>query len=327
VSADPPGGAPTPAALRVAVRTLVRPALALPLPHRMRRLWFELLGRLARVPEGVTIGEMRLGGAPAERIDPPDRDRGSVLYLHGGGYVFGSPRSNRSITTALALASRVAVHAVDYRLAPEHPFPAALEDAVSAYRALVDRSPDQPVALAGDSAGGGLALAVALRARDDRLPPPAALFLICPLLDLESAGSAAGLDADLALPRVFLERSSKDYLAGHDPRDPLASPALADLSGLPPIVIHAAAGDILRPEAETLADRARAAGTEVELRIFDDLWHDFHAQAGALPAADAAIEAAGDFIRTALRGLSPLCPRVCHARSAGSRNETAWEGS
>jgi len=295
-----PDPRPQPVAARIGVRVLVRPALALPLPHRIRRGWFELLAKLDRVPEEFAIAELRLGGVPAERIDPPGSTEGSILYLHGGGYVFGSPRSYRPITSRLAVRSSATVYSLDYRLAPEHPFPAALDDALNAYRALGELSAGEPIALAGDSAGAGLALVLALRARDEELPSPAAICLLCPWLDLESNGSLAGHDRDRALPRVFVERGAAEYLAGHDPRDPRCSPAFADLSNLPPILVHAAGEDILLPEAERFAQRAAEAGTEVEFRRFDALWHDFHAQAGALPTADAAIAEAGEFVRERL---------------------------
>ena len=292
--------AAAPRAVRFGVRVLLRPALALPLPHRVRRGWFELLAKLTRVPEGVRLADETLGGVPAERVEPREGSEGSVLYMHGGGFVFGSPRTHRSITMPLALSSGAAIRVLDYRLAPEHPFPAALDDAVAAYRALQDTNPGEPIALAGDSAGGNLAMAVALRARDEGLDPPAAICLICPALDLESSGSRAGHDSDANLPRRFVERRSGEYLAGRDPRHPLASPIFADHSGLPPILVHAAGTDILCPDAERFAARAREAGTEVDLKVFDGLWHDFHAQSGALPAADAAIGEAGEFLRGAL---------------------------
>jgi monoterpene epsilon-lactone hydrolase len=296
VSAAEPGRRSlSPGVVRTVVRALIRPALSLPLPHRMRRGWFELLGRLADVPEQVALGAETLGGVPAERLDPPGDSHGSVLYLHGGGFVFGSPRTHRSITARLAVSSGATVHALDYRLAPEHPFPAALDDALAAYRAL-----DAPVALAGDSAGAKLAVAVALRARDEGLPAPDAICLLCPLLDLESNGSRAGHDSDAGLPRVFVERGAVAYLADGDPRHPHCAPLHADLADLPPVLVHAAGTDILRPDAESFAERAHEAGTAVELRLFDGLWHDFHAQAGALAAADTALAEAGEFLRSAL---------------------------
>lgn len=313
MSGSPPLTALRVAALRAVLWTLLRPALALPIPSRLRRGWTELLARANLVPGGIEVASCRLGGVAAERIEPRRdverveddaalrRDPGVILYLHGGGYVTGSPRTERAIAAPLARASGMSTFSPAYRLAPEHPFPAALEDALAAYRSLLEgdggRGDPRRVVVAGDSAGAGLAVALAIDAGRHDLPPPAALILLCPWLDLESNGSASHRDRDPVLPRAFLRRGARAYLDGEDPRNPLCSPLFAspdELGALPPTLVHMAAEDPLLADGERFVRSATQAGADVESRCFQ-LWHDFHLHAGMLRTAQLALAEAAEF--------------------------------
>lgn len=292
--------------IRLALRSLYRPVLGGPFPPWAQRMWTELLARGTLIPSGVTARTVDMGGVRAERVEADESRAGAVLYLHGGGYVIGSPRAERVLTASLALEGGSVVYALDYRLAPEHPFPAALEDARTAYDAILEDH-GGPIAVAGDSAGGGLALSVAVELRDNRVPPPAALLLLCPWLDLTSNGGDAG-DRDPLLPCAAVERWASLYLNGADPRDPRSSPLLADLSSLPPTLVHAAGDDPLLADAERFAEDGTAAGSDVELRVFADRWHDFHVHAGVLHDSTAALAEAASFIRSRLTAAASSAP-------------------
>jgi len=223
----------------------------------------------------------------------------TVLYLHGGGYYFCSPRTHRPITFGLARAARARVFALAYRLAPEHPFPAAVDDAVAAYHALLAAgvSPSS-IVIAGDSAGGGLALATLVALRDAGTPLPAGALVFSPWTDLAATG--ASLVTNDALDVMFcgaaIARAARFYL-GNTPADtPLASPLYADLHGLPPLLIHASNTEVLRDDALRFANRAEAAGVEVRLRVWPDTPHAFQIFARWLPEARDALTQAGQFI-------------------------------
>jgi len=280
---------------RVGARALFRVPTDLPLPWPIKRRWTELAAAANRVPGGLRRGEVELVGVPVERLEPQSGSSGAILYLHGGGYVQGSPRVQRVAAARLALGAGAVSCAPDYRLAPEHPFPAAFEDCLAVYRALAERG--TTIVIAGDSAGAGLALAVALAAKDRGIPP-AGVFLICPWLDL-TADRSSGPDRDPILSRRFLVNGLHGYLAGRDAADPRCSPLLGDLAGLPPLLVHTAEEDPLRPDSEALAERASAAGVDVELERFA-LWHDFHMHAGVLDVADQALERGAAFVRERL---------------------------
>jgi acetyl esterase/lipase len=251
------------------------------------------------VPKGLDRSQVELGGVPTERLVPSGATGDdAILYLHGGAFVLGSPRVQRVAAARLALGASATSFAPDYRLAPEHRFPAAYEDCLAAYAALAEGHGEGRIALAGDSAGGGLALSVALGARDAGLPAPAGLFLICPWVDLGTDRSQ-GRDTDPILARSFLAEGSALYLDGADPADPRCSPINGELAGLPPMLVHTADEDPLRPDAEALVSRAEAAGLEVALERFP-LWHDFHMHAGVLDVANDALDQGSEFIRSCL---------------------------
>ena len=234
-----------------------------------------------------------LDGVAADRIQHASASgHGAVLYLHGGGYVIGSPRAQRVIAAYLARDSGATIYALDYPLAPEHPFPDALDAARRAYEWLLGRGADPArLALAGDSAGGGLALATALAVRDTGQPLPAALALLSPWLDLTLSGEslAAMGGADAILTRDWLAECARLYLDGREPEDPACSPLFAELAGLPPILVQVGTREVLLSDGERLAARARDASVDVRLSRFDGLGHGFQIPAGTLRASDEAI--------------------------------------
>jgi acetyl esterase/lipase len=230
--------------------------------------------------------------------------RSTVLYLFGGGYVASSPDTRRTLAGHLARAAGARVAVPDYRLAPEHPFPAALDDATDAYRWLITEAGADPRAMvvAGDSAGGGLALAAMLRIRGDDLPRPAGGVAISPWVDLALAGESldAQADADLTVTRADLERKAREYLDGADPRTPLASPLYGDLSGLPPLLVVVGADEALLDDSIRLVRKAGMAGVKTTLIIEPEMQHAFPIFAGRIPEADAAIAGIGEWIRRRL---------------------------
>jgi epsilon-lactone hydrolase len=231
----------------------------------------------------------------------PEADAGAaMLYLYGGGYMLGSPASRRKTAGHLAVAAGVRVLVPTYRLAPEHPFPAAVEDAVQAYRWLLEQgvAPSRLV-VAGDSAGGGLALATLLAARDRGLPMPAGVVALSPWVDLTCGGGSMDdrPQADLECARAGLLEMAGWYLAGADPRDPLASPVFADLSRLPPILCLVGGDEVLLDDSVRLVRAAGIAGTDATLVIAAGMQHVYPIWAGAFPEADAAIALIGEWVR------------------------------
>ena len=280
--------------MRAVVRGLVRPVLGPRMPVAVQRRWLRVVTRPTPLAEGVSIRSGRLGRRPAETLTPSGGDpTRAVLYLHGGGFTTGSPATHRALATHLAAASGATVHVLDYRLAPEHPFPAALDDVLAAYRELLDRgAAPAPTALAGDSAGGWLALSAALRLRDAGDPRPGALGLISPWLDLR--GTAWPDDrSDAILRPAWLRRCARDFAGGSDPGVAELAPLEADLAGLPPITMHVGSEEILLEDAVRLAHRARAAGAPVDLRRLDGLWHVAHASAGMVAESTVAVRDLG----------------------------------
>lgn len=235
----------------------------------------------------VTIAAAEVGGVPGEWVTSSagkHEDGPVLLFLHGGGYFACSPRTHRSITCALARTGLL-VFAPDYRLAPEHPFPAAVEDATAAYRGLLKRAAPGRIVVAGDSAGGGLAAALLVALKQAGLPMPAGAALFSPWTDL--AGTGASLKANAKRDAMFtgegIEELAKLYLQGADPREPTASPLYADWSGMPPLLIHVGSSEVLFDDSVRLAARARAAGVPVELRSWPVVPHIFPLMHKALP--------------------------------------------
>ncbi|MBX3479504.1 MAG: alpha/beta hydrolase [Caulobacter sp.] len=258
-------------------------------------------GEMGGLPEGCMTISVDIEGMPAEGLVALDTDDSrNVLYLHGGGYCIGSPRSHRPLAARLAAEAGCPVLVPDYRMGPESPFPAAVEDGVKAWRHLLDAGIDPArMVIAGDSAGGGLTLATALAVREAGLPQPAGLFCISPWANLTQTGPAyerlAALDPMISAAR--LDDFAAAYLAGADARDPLASPALADFTGLAPILIHVGGAEVLLSDSIAVAEAAGLAGVDVRLEIWPEMIHVWHAWSGQLTAGRRAIAAAGAWIR------------------------------
>lgn len=248
----------------------------------------------ARIPTPVGVRvRPALPGVRGEWLWPARGARGHGLYLHGGGYVVGSARLYRGLAGRLARATGTAVLVPDYALAPEQPFPAAVDDVLTAWRALTDAvGAGQRVWLAGDSAGGGLALSLAQQLCAGGDPPPAALALISPWTDLTASGSSVHDNAtrDQYLSAHLLTPVAQTYLQGHDPRDARASPLFGPLGRLPPLTVHVCDSEILRDDSLRLVAAVQAAGGVARLRRFPDLPHVFHAFAPLIPEAAHAIE-------------------------------------
>jgi monoterpene epsilon-lactone hydrolase len=227
---------------------------------------------------------------------PASKPRRHVLYLHGGAYRAGSPSNYRHFTWRIAVATQAAVLVIDYRLAPEHPFPAALDDAVSAYRWLLAAGADAAnTIIMGDSLGGGLAIGILLKLRDDGLSLPAASVALSPWTDLALTGDSLrrNADADPMLNAVDLPRFASEYLAGANPRLPYAPPLYGDLAGLPPVLIHVGSDEILLDDALRLYERLQVTGSKAELEIWPRMPHVWHLFAPAIPEAQRAIDAIG----------------------------------
>lgn len=253
-------------------------------------------------PPGVDVEPTRLAGRPAEWLVPNGASRdAAVLYLHGGAYCMGSLDSHRGLAGRIALASGVPVCTLDYRLAPEDPFPAGLEDATAAYRALLaGGTAAARLAVAGDSAGGGLVVATLLALRDAGVPPPAAAVCLSPWVDLTQSGASYDTvgDDDPMISREEADECAAAYLAGNDPQDPGASPLFADLSGLPPLRLEVGEVEVLLDDSLRLTDRARAAGVEVDLVRWPGMIHVFQAfPAELLAESTTSIAGIGAYLR------------------------------
>jgi len=287
--------------IRLGARLFIRGGMRPEIPievQRQRMRAFEQ--RVPRAPADTQSSETSLGGIPAIRIDRPETRAGcQILFLHGGGYATGSAALYRHITWRIVAAARARLVAIDYRLAPEHPFPAAIDDAKSAWRALLDEGVNpRRCAIIGDSAGGGLALALALRLRDERAPLPAAIVAISPWTDLAITGNSCRPGtSDPMLESRDLGSLAARYLAGADPRDPYASPLYGDARGLPPTLLQVGSDEILRDDAERMAERMCEAGCDVTLEVWPRMPHVWHAFAPMMPEASRAIVRVGAFVQ------------------------------
>jgi acetyl esterase/lipase len=253
------------------------------------------------VPEDVRRTTTTIGGRPAVVVEPLGTARpGTILYFHGGSFALGSPETAMVLTAELVRRTGVRAISVDYRLAPEHPFPAAIEDGVAAYRSLLDDGAEPAsIAFAGDSAGGGLSVTTCLAARDAGLPVPAALVALSPVLDHTRAGASMRTKegVDPFFTREGMGRMGELYLAGQDPAQPLLAPALhADLHGFPPILLQAGTDELLLDDSVRMADRARAQEVDVLLDVVAGVPHVFPAYAGVLDEAGQALDRVALFI-------------------------------
>lgn len=260
----------------------------------------DLHGLSVPMPDGCDKRTITIGGVPGEKLTPRAADPSRVLLcLHGGGYQQGSAKSHRHFASRLAEAAGAVAIVPDYRLAPEHPCPAAIDDAISVYRALLEEAEGtRRIALAGDSAGGGLALAAAVAIRDAGLPPPSAIYVVSPWVDLTSPAPSyiARAPLDPVVTLESLERMSAGYAGPLGRIDPRVSPVFADLQGLPPLFIHVGTDEILYEDGLRLADAARQAGVQVRLEVGERMIHVWPLFHEVLRAGRAAIAEAGEWL-------------------------------
>lgn len=282
--------------LRQTMKRLVRPVLRPAVPVPVQRRIIRQAYRSSIPPRGARFEKTTLGGVPAIRTTFGSQPRGAVLYLHGGGYIIGSATTHRGITGHLAKTSGCSILAPDYRLAPEHPFPAALEDAEACWRALIEEGfTAGQIAIAGDSAGGGLAVALAMRLRDRGQALPGSLTVFSPWVDLTHE-HLYDPEREPVLQPSWTLKAAQLY-AGNTPfTEPLISPVFGDLSGLPPMLIQVGSEEMLLNDAQRLARRASGADVDVRLEIHNSLWHVFQVHSGQLERATAAMVTAGDHI-------------------------------
>ena len=290
------------------LRVFWKPLLGPPIPLGFTRRWQSLLAGVARPPRGVERRELDLGSIPALHLQdgapaasPVERD--AILLCHGGSFVAGGARTHAAFAAWIARATGADVYLPEYRLAPEHAHPAATDDLYATYRAVLalGHRPER-TAVVGDSAGGALAVAMVRSLPEMNVPSPAALVLISPWLDLtlSSASITGNARRDPMLRRSYLEASAAAYAGGLSRSDPRISPLFADLRRLPPTLVQVGSDEILLDDSTRFADRAYAAGVDVELQRFDGWWHDFQALAGSLDGAREALEDLAAFLRRRL---------------------------
>jgi len=260
---------------------------------------------MGRIPlaDNVTVESLSFGSVPAEKITPTNVTPGKVLlYLHGGGHVFGSIKSHRHFVSRLAVATKATAWHIDYRLAPEHPYPAAIEDALTAYRAILDSGiAPADLVVGGESAGGNLAAALLLKLKQENLPQPAGLYLLSPWLDMTTtAESYDKVGArDPMITREGIVGVALAYL-GNQPDTPLASPVRADVAGLPPMLIQVGSEEVLLSDSTTFANNAAMTGIDVSLRVWAGMPHAWPLFHPFLRAGLPAIDEAGAWMRKRL---------------------------
>ncbi|MEV4265867.1 alpha/beta hydrolase [Kribbella sp. NPDC049584] len=289
---------------REAARGMMQKAELGRTPEEQRAGFDQLFANLP-LGDDVKLVERTLGGVPAldVHVDGADAD-GVILYLHGGSYVVGSARTGANLAAPLSRRSGVPAVSLDYRLAPEHAFPAAIHDALAAYRELVESG--QKVVIVGDSAGGGLALATMIAARAERLPLPAGAVLLSPWTDvsLKSPTMDSRDEDDPLFSRANMAESAEFYLGGADPKNELASPVFADLKGLPPLLVQVGTAEILLDDSLRLVARAAEQDVDVSLDVVAGAPHVFQYFAGVMSEADEALDHAATFVKNRLRDKS-----------------------
>jgi acetyl esterase/lipase len=286
------------------LRTVVALLQANPLPDdaplEELRQWLETLATVTPPADDVWFEPVDAGGVPAEwAVAPVARADAAILYLHGGGYALGSIATHRRLAGEISRAAGARVLLIDYRLAPEHPHPAAVDDSTAAYRWLLEQGFDPArISIAGDSAGGGLTMATLLALRDAGAPLPACAVPISPWVEMEAGAESyttrAALDPMLSAEGI--KRMADWYLAGQDMRAPLASPLHGDLTGLPPLLVQVGDAEVLLDDSTRLVEKARAAGVDATCEVGPDCIHVWHALPG-VPEAEEAIGRLGSFIR------------------------------
>jgi monoterpene epsilon-lactone hydrolase len=262
----------------------------------------EQLAKMVKVPKDVKCVPVNVKGIPAEWVSAPDAvEKHVILYLHGGGYIEGSINSHRELVSRISRVSKARVLIIDYRLAPEHRFPAALEDSTKAYKWLIEEQKIDPnfIVIAGDSAGGGLTLATLLNLRNKGIELPAAAVCLSPWTDLGITGESykknRKIDPMISLDGIIFD--AELYLDDEDYQNPLASPLYGDLKGLPPLLIQVGTAELLLDDSVNFAKRAKKAGVDVILDIWEDMPHVFQAFAAFAPEGQKGIEKVGEFVQ------------------------------
>ena len=258
-----------------------------------------------KIPKGILIDNIKIKGLQGLWLRPQSqKHQGLLMYLHGGAYIQGSINTSRALAANLALAANTATFSIDYRLAPEHPYPAALEDAFEAYCELLEQNPGVPIALTGDSAGGGLCLALALKIRDSGMIPPAALALLSPWTDLTLSNithkTLAKVDPFFQTTEP-LSKAALAYANGQDKKLPYISPQFANFEKFPPTLIHVGALEALLDDSLILAQRMSEAGVEVEVKVYKGMWHVWQVFAGLFKEANESVAELGSFVRNKLQ--------------------------
>lgn len=306
-------------AFRALIRASSRPGRATTLEERRERI--EQLAARFRPPRGTVVTPLEGEGVSGEWVLAPGaRSDRVILYIHGGAFCMGSPLSHRNLVGHICSWGAARALSLDYRLAPEHPYPAALDDACAAFRYLQSLGiPPARIAFAGDSAGANILLATVLRLRDAGEALPAAMVCISPPTDLtggsESLVSRARMDPIISVDQVA--PLCRAYAGKRDPRDPGLSPLWADLHGLPPLLIHVGTHEILHDDAVRFARKAEEAGVEVTLEVWDQLWHVFHAAVPYVPESTEAIRTIGRF----------LCQRIPDTPGSATRRRAVASGT
>lgn len=262
----------------------------------------DLMAKMVKIPKDVKCEPVDAGGVPAEWMSTPGVVNDQViLYLHGGGFIAGSIATHRDLAQRISRVSKARILLIDYRLAPEHPYPAAFEDVLTAYRWLIDAEKISPnkLIIAGDSAGGGLTVGGLIRMRDAGLPLPAAAVCLSPGVDPTGSGESfkTKVDVDPFITPEIFKFMVNNFFGDIDVETPLTSVLLADLSGLPPMLIQVGSSEILLDDSVRLAERAKGAGVDVTLDVWEDMIHVFQAFAGFAPESREAIDKIGEFIQ------------------------------
>ncbi|MCP4757107.1 MAG: alpha/beta hydrolase, partial [Proteobacteria bacterium] len=265
-----------------------------------RRTEFEKSVAILPTADGVTFEPVKIGNMAAEWIVPIEADDVVILYLHGGGYCVGSPVTHRGMVSFISATVKARSLVIDYRLGPENPFPAAVEDATAAYRWLIAEGiAADRIVVAGDSAGGGLTVATLVALKENGDDMPAAAVCLSPWVDLEGIGDSMTTKAavDPMIDKESLLEMAADYLGDADPKTPLAAPIYADLKGLPPLLIQVGAAEVLLDDSTRLAQCAEEAAVEVVLEVWEDMIHVFHFFVSMIPEAQDAVKVIAGFIR------------------------------
>jgi monoterpene epsilon-lactone hydrolase len=286
-------------------RVLLKPVFGPPFSYPIQRNWFELMSTVCLVPKQTRITSVTMGSVEAEKIMPtrdnssiPAKSKHVILYLHGGAYCICSPRTHRSLTANLAKHCHMDMYVPRYRLAPEHAFPAGIEDCIEAYQWLLKQGySGHQITLAGDSAGSGLVMATTLKIMQQGLAKPNSLVLISPWVDKTLPQKQDTKDSiDSLLRWSNLEAGVTHYLQGHDPKDPLVSAVFANLTDFPPMLIQVGSEEILLGDARALNQKAQYFDVDVTLTEYQDAWHVFQLQAGMLNLADQAVSEITQFV-------------------------------